>query len=144
SDGYVHYKITGPQTGPVVVLVHGFSMPLFIYEPLALRLEEKGYRVLRIDLFGRGLSDRPDADYSPGLFTRQLRDVLGHLEISTPVRLVGTSMGGIVVSHFTLSHPEKVQQLVLIAPAGFPMEIPTIAKVTRLPGLGDYLMKTVG
>ncbi len=143
-DGFVHYQLGGSPNGEVVVFIHGFSMPLFIFEPLAKLLEKEGYRTLRIDLFGRGLSDRPNAKYDPDLFKRQILNTLNGLKIQGPVNLVGTSMGGIVVSRFALDEPQRVKRLVLIAPAGFPMELPLIGKITRLPWIGEYLMKTFG
>ncbi|PJZ51755.1 hypothetical protein CH380_18615 [Leptospira adleri] len=143
-DGFVHYKFQGPENGEVVVLVPGFSNPLLIYEPLSKILQKKGYRVLTMDLFGRGLSDRPDTVYDPELFERELLHLFYSLNIQKPVNLIGTSMGGIIVGQFTLKHPEKVKKLGLIAPAGFPMELPLIGKLTRLPWIGDYLSKTFG
>lgn len=53
-------------------------------------------------------------------------------------------MGGVIVTNFTLKHPERVQKLVLIAPAGFPMDIPWIGRLTRLPLIGEYLTKSFG
>ncbi|RHX92636.1 alpha/beta hydrolase [Leptospira stimsonii] len=143
-DGFVHYKFDGPKNGDVVVLVPGFSNPLFIYEPLSKILQEEGFRVLTMDLFGRGLSDRPDTIYNPELFERELLHLFKSLNIQKPVNLIGTSMGGIIVGQFTLKHPEMVKKLGLIAPAGFPMELPLIGKLTRLPWIGDYFTKTFG
>ncbi|PJZ41358.1 hypothetical protein CH370_11205 [Leptospira kmetyi] len=143
-DGFVHYEWEGPENGQPVALVQGFSNPIFIYEPLSKRLQEEGYRVLRFDLFGRGLSDRPDTTYNPDLFDRQLSNLLNSLNIQKKIYLIGTSMGGVIVTNFTLKHPERVQKLVLIAPAGFPMDIPWIGRMTRLPLIGEYLTKSFG
>lgn len=143
-DGFVHYQLGGNPSGEVIVFIHGFSTPLFIFEPLAKLLEKEGYRTLRLDLFGRGLSDRPNTTYNPDLFKRQILNTLDGLKIRAPINLVGTSMGGIVVSRFVLDEPERVKRLVLIAPAGFPMNLPLVGKIARLPWIGEYLMKTLG
>ncbi|MGB7874199.1 MAG: hypothetical protein WBL25_07430, partial [Anaerolineales bacterium] len=59
SDGCSHYELGGPPDGQPVVLVHGFSVPYFIWDPTFSFLTECGFRALRYDLFGRGYSDRP-------------------------------------------------------------------------------------
>jgi len=45
--------------GPAVALVHGFSVPYYVWDPTAPELARAGFRVLRYDLYGRGYSDRP-------------------------------------------------------------------------------------
>jgi len=32
SDGYVHYELSGPDDGPVAVLIHGISTPYFVWD----------------------------------------------------------------------------------------------------------------
>jgi pimeloyl-ACP methyl ester carboxylesterase len=54
SDGFTHYELDGPEEGDVIVLVHGFSTPLFIWDPTYEYLLDKGFKVLRYDLYGRG------------------------------------------------------------------------------------------
>jgi len=144
SDGYVHYEWKGPASGKVVVFVHGFTMPYFIFDSVAGDLNRAGFRTLQFDLYGRGFSDRPETIYNPDLFDREMTELFGALEIKKPVFLVGTSMGGIVTTTFALRHREKVAKLILIAPAGFPIEIPVSGRIGRLPLVGDYIMKTLG
>ena len=102
TDGQVHYELAGSGDGPVVVLVHGFSVPSFIWDPTFEELLSQGFRVLRYDLFGRGFSDRPDVDYDGTLFVEQLHELLAELGIEEPVDLVGLSMGGRYVSRRAL------------------------------------------
>ncbi len=142
--GFVHFQLGGPVDGQVVVLVHGFTSPLFIWDNTYPALIEAGFRVLRYDLFGRGYSDRPKDTYNEDLFDRQLIDLFSALNIDTPVHLVGLSMGGAISVVFTSRHPEKVGRLVLIDPAGFPIDIPVAAKILKTPFLGAPLMKMFG
>ena len=58
TDGYTRYELEG-DGDDCFVLVHGFSSPYFIYDNLYESLLARGYQVLRYDLIGRGLSDRP-------------------------------------------------------------------------------------
>ncbi len=117
-DGMTHYELGNNTRDNTVVLVHGFSVPYFIYDPTFHFLTQNNFRVLRYDLFGRGFSDRPDVDYNIDLFVRQLSDLLDALRITRPVNLVGLSMGGPITATFTARYPERVSKLVLIDPAG--------------------------
>lgn len=144
SDGYTHYRLEGPVAGPPVVLIHGFSVPLFNWDHTVPALIRTGFRVLRYDLYGRGLSDRPRTDYTKDLFDRQLHELLEALKIKAPVDLVGLSMGGAVAIIFAVRRPDKVAKLALFAPVGFPVNIPFTGKLVRLPLLGPYLMRAVG
>ena len=58
TSGVTHYELSNPEVNETVVLVHGFSVPYFIYDPTFAFLTQAGLRVLRYDLFGRGFSDR--------------------------------------------------------------------------------------
>lgn len=100
------------------MLVHGFSVPQFIFEPTFTFLTEQGFRVLRYDLYGRGFSDRPDKRYDIDLYVGQLANLLDALEIREPVSLVGLSMGGPITATFTVRFPQRVRKLVLIDPVG--------------------------
>ena len=135
SSGIVHYETAGPATGQPVVLVHGFSVPLYVWAPTFDVLARAGFRVVRYDLYGRGLSERPDGPYDRALFDRQLLELIGVLKIDRPVDLVGLSMGGAVAGAFTAAHPDRVRRLVLIAPM---VDQPDIGPLA-VPLLGEYV-----
>ncbi|MEA1976566.1 MAG: alpha/beta hydrolase [Chloroflexota bacterium] len=118
ADGYTHYELSGPVDGQVVVLVHGFSAPYFIWEPTFKALTQAGYRVLRYDLYGRGFSDRPGLRYNIELFRRQLHHLLDALNLSQPLALVAFSMGATISLSFIDTFPKRVHKLSLIGPAG--------------------------
>ena len=138
-EGVVHYELAGPDGAPVVVLVHGFSVPYYIWDPTFEALTKAGFRVLRYDLYGRGYSDRPDVDYSLELFTGQLEKLLSALEAEQPVVLVGLSFGGPIVARYASDHPEQVRGLVLIDPQVAPVSTDDIFPL-NLPGVGEYIM----
>ncbi|HKJ27292.1 MAG TPA: alpha/beta hydrolase [Anaerolineales bacterium] len=136
-DGVVHYELGGPENGPVVVLVHGFSVPYFIWDPTYKFLTKAGFRVLRYDLYGRGFSDRPHADYNLDLFDRQLVNLLDLLDISHCLCVVGLSMGGMIAANFAVQHPDKLDKLALVDPAGFALEVPFMLKLLTMKGVGE-------
>ena len=133
--GTVHYELGGPANGELVVLVHGFSVPAYIWDPTFEALIQAGYRVLRFDLFGRGHSDRPDTDYTIALYAEQLNQLLEGLNLDTPFNLVGLSMGGPVVTLFSNLEPQKIRRLVLVDPMVFVPSEEDIAPL-KLPLIG--------
>lgn len=151
-DGVTHYELSSPYTPlsgweahrteparlarPVVVLVHGFSVPSYIFDPTFTYLTNAGFRVLRYDLFGRGWSDRPRVAYTIDLFVRQLRDLLDALNIRSPVSLVGLSMGGPITAAFTIHNPARVDRNILIDPVG--------VRAVKLRGLGLLKLPLLG
>ncbi len=145
GNGPTHYEIGGPETGPRVALVHGFSTPLFTWDAVFEGLTRAGFRVLRYDLYGRGMSERPtDVDYDPDLYDRQLVELLDAIGWDGEVHLAGLSMGGAIVIEFAARRPGRVASLTLFDPAGFPIEMPFVTKLIRIPVVGEYLMRIAG
>lgn len=141
GDGVTHYDLAGPDSGRRVVLVHGFSVPYYIWDSTFAALSAAGFRVARYDLFGRGWSDRPVVPYTPELLDRQLGQLLDSLGWREPVDVIGLSMGGPVSARFAASHPERVRTLTLIAPASGPTS-PTPGYF-KLPVLGPLLWQVL-
>jgi pimeloyl-ACP methyl ester carboxylesterase len=145
SDGVTHYELSNQKAENTVVLVHGFSVPYFIYDPTFEFLTQAGFRVLRYDLFGRGFSDRPETRYNIDLFVRQLGDLLDTLRFTRLVTLVGLSTGGPITAAFTALHPERVNKLVLIDPIGAkPLPILPVLEVAALPIVGETIIGLLG
>lgn len=143
KDGSTRYQLSGPGK-ETVVLVHGFSSPYFIYDNLYDMLVWAGYRVLRYDLIGRGLSDRPKMKYDADAFVRQLDELTDRLLPGEKFTLIGTSMGGIISARFVQMHPDKVTRLILLAPAVMDtFKAPLSFKLCRIPIIGHTVFRLV-
>jgi len=142
SAGWVHYQMDGPPDSPLVVLVHGFSVPSYIWDPTYQALVDEGYQVLSFDLYGRGYSDRPERVYDINLFYVQLRELIDKLDINSPVHLVGLSMGGPIVARYGHTHPDQVSSITLVAPEVVQITNKDIFPM-NLKGVGEYLMRAV-
>nr|WP_070961375.1 alpha/beta hydrolase [Hyphomonas sp. Mor2] len=146
TDGKLHYRLEGPEGGPLVVLVHGFSTPNFIYQQNVEALNAAGMRTLRFDHFGRGWSDRPSVKYDVDFYDRALTELLDQLAIDEPFGLAGLSMGGPIVAEFTARHPERVNKLVLLVPAGLDIAGADsgAARLVQTPIIGDLVWRMIG
>ena len=114
TNGKVHYEMSGDENAQTVVLLHGYSVPMYIWDNTFNPLVEAGFRVLRLDFYGRGFSDRRDLRYDKDLYIAQVSELLEALNITGPVDLVGMSMGGSIAVAFTDQYPEKVRKLLFI------------------------------
>lgn len=119
SEGFTYYRMTArDQCDTPDVLVHGFSVPSYIWEPTYDFLASKGRCVIMLDLYGRGFSDNPNVAYTDTLFATQVLELLDALGVERAA-FFGLSNGGRVVSQVAGLAPERVTRLVYVASSGF-------------------------
>lgn len=110
----VYYEDSGDAQAPAVVFVHGLFGSTLTWRSIVAEVAAAGYRVVRFDRPGFGLSDKPaEFDYRLGNqadLTAQLLDALG---IESAV-IVGHSAGGNVAAAFAVHYPQRVARLVLV------------------------------
>ncbi|QEY31139.1 alpha/beta fold hydrolase [Synechococcus sp. RSCCF101] len=116
--------------GPPVLLLHGFDSSLLEFRRLAPLLSER-HQLLIPDLHGFGFTPRrADAASNPALVLDHLVDLLAAIESRigpAPLGLIGASMGGSVAVELARRCPERIERLLLLAPAGLtgrPMPLP--------------------
>lgn len=142
SQGVTHYQWLGPIRGPVAVCIHGLTTPSFVWHGIAQGLSLMGFRVLIYDLYGRGYSDRPGGKQDRDFFIQQLDDLLADQNVEGDLTLLGYSMGGAIATTFAALHPDKVRQLVLLAPVGMIRNTTRLTDfIIKTPVIGDWLMQ---
>ncbi len=114
----LHFRDTGPRDAPVILLVHGFSASLHTWEPWVAELRRQ-YRVISLDLPGHGLSGCIDnQSIGPTQFVEVIEKVTRAARADR-FTIAGSSMGGSAAWNYVLSHPERVDALVLIGASGW-------------------------
>jgi pimeloyl-ACP methyl ester carboxylesterase len=109
----IHYTKQG--TGSPLILVHGFAGSLYTWRHL-IPLLAGNYTVYAYDMLGFGFSDKPpDGNYEMQDQGRLLIDFMEALNLPS-ARLVGHSMGGVVIACAAIEAPLKVESLVMIEP----------------------------
>ena len=107
--------VAGPETGPPVLLVPGYTGSKEDFAPLLAPLAEAGLRVVAMDQPGQhespGLPERED--YTPDRLGAVVRDVARSL--GAPVRLLGHSFGGLVSRAAVIAEPALFTSLVLLS-----------------------------
>lgn len=122
-DGYkFHTEIFGsPELEPIIV-VHGGPGGDYEYLKSLTGLSQK-YRIIFYDQRGSGLSPRVDKKYlTVAQNLNDLRAIVKKFSGDAPVRLIGHSWGGMLVTAYLSAYPEEVSQAVIIEPGMLDVE----------------------
>lgn len=109
----------GQDAKPSLALVHGGLDHARSWDAVARSLCEH-YHVYALDLRGHGNSAwAPGALYS---VAEHLLDLSALLDIidDFPIRLIGHSLGGVIILHYSGVYPDRVRKAVAIEGLGFP------------------------
>lgn len=102
--------------GPAVLLLHGFTTSVPLWQHVAPILLSWGCQVVVPDLLGFGESDRPVAGpYTVSSQARYLDRALALLRVNRVVA-VGQDIGCVVLKQLALLRPERISALVLVSP----------------------------
>lgn len=145
----VHYKMMG-QGEPYIILLHGFGASVFSWYAVMGPLSQLG-TVIAYDRPAFGLTERPMTwsglnPYSPEGNEALLTGLLDHFGIQKAI-LIGNSAGGTLSMQFALSHPERVQALILVDPAvyesGSPAWVSILGKTPEMQHLGPLFVRSI-
>ncbi len=103
----------GDEAAKVVLCMHGLTRNSADFGKLAAHLSER-YRVLAVDVRGRGRSERDPnpANYTPLTYSRDMFVLLDLLDLPEVV-LCGTSMGGLMAMLMAATQPARVSAIIL-------------------------------
>lgn len=112
----LHYLDHGGEGQPLI-LMPGLTANAHCFDGLVKAGLGKQFRVLALDLRGRGLSDKPDTGYS---MEDHALDVLGLIDALNLENLIlgGHSFGGLLSMYMAASYPDRMEKLVVMDAAG--------------------------
>src|SRR5262245_4732984 len=108
----IHYEDSG-GSGPAVVLAHGFLMDRTMFDPQVAALSPD-VRVIRWDGRAHGETEWDGRPFTYWDSASDLIALLDHLGLERAV-VGGMSQGGFVGMRAALTHPERIEGLVLIS-----------------------------
>ena len=108
--GHMHYHVSGPDAGPVILWANSLGTDLRMWDAVVALMP--GWRHLRFDARGHGLSATPDAPWDVTDLADDAAALLQHLRIGQTV-VAGCSVGGMIAQALALHHPDRVRALVL-------------------------------
>src|SRR5436309_8557807 len=118
----IHYQDSG--SGPPLLVLNGWTASGLIWPDEWLKALEPQYRLLRVCNRGTGWSDHVT---DPFTVADMVADALAVLDAEGIDRahVFGLSMGGMIAQQLALTHPERVDHLVLCATAPPPPDFVT-------------------
>jgi 3-oxoadipate enol-lactonase len=109
----LNVKVEGQ--GAPVVLLHGHTLDLRVWDEIVPPLVEAGFRAIRYDQRGHGRSSSPPSGYRFGDHAADLAEVVNRLD-AAPAHLVGLSKGAGIALELVLRRLEVVRSLALVSP----------------------------
>lgn len=113
SGGPIFYREAGDGTPPIVLL-HGFGGTHRVWGAVQDELADS-HRSYALDLRGAGRSARPGS-YRLDDYVADLGEAVASLGLRR-LTLVGYSMGALIGAAWAAGHAERIERLVLVAPA---------------------------
>ncbi len=129
----IAYELRGTmhRRRPWLVLIQGMGLTRLGWEPV-LRKLRRHFRLVLVDNRGVGHSDRPDGSFTVADMAGDIVAVLDAAGIRR-AHVLGASLGGMVAQELAITHPERVDGLVLACTApGWPFAYPMPAASMRL------------
>jgi 2-hydroxy-6-oxonona-2,4-dienedioate hydrolase len=110
------YAEAGAGEKPHVVLLHGTGGHWETFAPNLGALAEH-FHCVAIDMVGNGFSGKPDYDYEIAVYREHVLKVMDHFGMDN-AHFVGMSLGAWVSAAIAVSHPDRVNKMILMSPAG--------------------------
>lgn len=135
----VHYRDEGQ--GTPIVLIHGTAASLHTWDDWTKDLINNNYRVIRMDIPAFGLTGpNKNNDYSIANYCQFIDQFVSKIGIDN-FNLAGNSLGGQIAWNYAGNFPEKVENLILIDPAGYPTNkpLPLIFQLANIPILNGLI-----
>ena len=111
----IHYAALGPESGPLVVFVHGFPDFWYTWRDQMTALSNAGYRCAALDLRGYNLSDKPKGveNYDMKLLVGDVAAVIKANNREKAI-VVAHDWGGAIAWQLSFFAPAMVEKLVIL------------------------------
>ncbi|MGH2607508.1 MAG: alpha/beta fold hydrolase [Tepidiformaceae bacterium] len=141
SNGWsIHWDTRGERGNPPIVMILGLSHRIPHWGRLPELLAERLFVVL-LDCRGMGESERRDEPYT---LADEVGDVLAVMDAAGVDRaaVYGRSRGGMLAQELALTHPERVERLILSGTRhGGPGSVPSTERVNRAMNFGPEMTR---
>ncbi len=143
--GRTFVRISGSATAPPLVLLHGAGATSLMWAPNieALSTQCRTFAVDQIGEFGKSVCVKPVRSFSD--LVAWLNELFDGLALAGGVNLAGISYGGALAAQYALHFPERLNKVMLLAPAATVLGTSTefwvrlmVAAIARRRGLPSF------
>jgi acyl-CoA synthetase (AMP-forming)/AMP-acid ligase II/thioesterase domain-containing protein len=125
----LHFVRSGPRGTPIV-LIHGLTANAQFFAGLTRAGLDQRHDVIRVDLRGRGLSDKPDGPYSMEAHAADVLAIMDAAGVDDAV-IAGHSFGALVALWLAARHPSRVRRMVLMDISGPTIHNPEVVRLIQ-------------
>ena len=142
----LHY-LDSESVGQTVILMHGLTANAHAFDGLLKEGLGKKYRIISVDLRGRGESDKPTEGYT---MKDHAQDILGLMDVLGLEKCTvgGHSFGALLTFYMAFHHDERIEKMLLLDaaarlhPQTKEMLIPALSRIGQTyPSFDTYLEK---
>lgn len=108
----LHY-LDNEADGPIIILLHGLTANAHAFDGLLAVGLGNNFRIISVDLRGRGLSDQPETGYTMKEHSADIIGLMGSLQIDR-ARIIGHSFGAFLGVYLAVYFPDRIEQLILL------------------------------
>lgn len=110
--GQIHYRATGPQDGPPLIMLHQSPSSSAMWEAVLPGLGDAGIRAIAVDMPGFGQSFVPESEPDMAWYAASILDAMTGLGIEK-ADVLGHHTGVSVAMQMAADAPQRVPRLIL-------------------------------
>lgn len=110
---YLDNVLASNNQSETILFIHGLTANAHAFDAIIENELVKQYRIISVDLRGRGLSDQPETGYTMLEHAKDIVGLLENLHIKS-VNIVGHSFGGFLGLYLAIYYPAVVNKLIML------------------------------
>lgn len=112
----LHYLDFGTDSSnnlETILFIHGLTANAHAFDAIIESELIKQYRIISVDLRGRGLSDQPETGYTMLDHAKDIIGLLKNLDVKN-IHIVGHSFGGFLGLYLAIYYPAIINKLIIL------------------------------
>lgn len=113
TNGIQLHYLDFEGTGPTIILTHGLTANAHAFDGLMAAGLAPTFRVISVDLRGRGLSEKPETGYTMKEHAEDIIGLMDALGIEKGI-IGGHSFGALLTFYMAFHYPERIEKMILL------------------------------